>query len=52
MPVFEKIAGKPFFTVGQSMDVMRQSSSLCMNSVTVYCNCFLLDCMAVSQASV
>ena len=60
---FKRIAGKPNFSdqfknivkryirVGYNLDIMRQSTCLVLNPITVYSYCFLFNCMTVGQAS-
>ena len=60
---FKRIAGKPslsdhfkkilkrYKTVGYNMDIMRQSECLLVYPIKNFSNGFLLNCMAVGQAS-
>ena len=60
---FKRIVGKPNFSdqfkgmvrrymgVGYSLDIMRQSACLVLNTITVYSYGFLFNCKTVGQAS-
>ena len=60
---FKRIVGKPNFSdqfkkiikhykkVLYNLDIMRQSTSLVLNPITVYTYVFLFNCMTVGQAS-
>ena len=60
---FKRIVGKPnlsdqfktiikrYIQVGYNLDVMRQSSCLVLNPITVYSFVFLFNCKTVGQAS-
>ena len=60
---FKRIVGKPNFSdqfkkivkryirVGYNLDIMRQSSCLVLNPITVYSYGFLFNCTTVGQAS-
>ena len=47
---FKKII-KHYKKVLYNLDIMRQSTSLVLNPITVYTYVFLFNCMAVGQAS-